>query len=760
MTGFLRMSTSTSSRLSSPSGSPSSPSLLDANHRLNHEHIDDDVEASASARASASDRDTTPDIMASSPTPIMVASSTSSSIYTQNQPHLILQMVASFLPVIDQSQVFFDSAGGHIVTTRDGEVDVIGIGRGWDPKRIRIPVRGYTRSVKLSPDGTFLGVIPSAKSLQVVRVAPSPSTSPIVYEIVRDSRSSDAILGFEWTVHEEFVCITSIGLDFLQWNETKRTFIKRKSIHLNVNWYIYSPSYRILIVATGAPGLYMFYVRPNGLTTQLPFLIIPSAAAPALSWGIAASPPNPMTRKQLSIVMLYGKIYVVYHDLSKEPTLALYHVTKSSVRRERELKLRVPGNYIVNVVDNLLIVHNLAAKNSMIFDIQSSDDTPLAPSQPMDLDTTEAIDLYPDDAIPYQPSALLLPSRGTLYSIYPRLADIAGYLIQHDANPVTVVMMLLRRADKEAHDLVLMLLRTLIVKTQSVEHLRAVFDAVNHATVSAIKRRPRSSATSRERSHSLSSTGSAMTPTEARAESPMPSRTSLASQPASHSFDSKEFPVVISQKDIYTHVFLPLLNDPAITASQLYPHILSYFASLSLQSRTPAPYLCELLTRLLIRCRRFAQLQQLIQYHVIADSAALGRMLMENEDARALKQVGLDMLKRVGAGGDVVDALVGSGKVLEALRYASATNILSQIPPVPILESAYASGDRTLFLNAFRCFEEAGLIPQQSASSSLGRPRNVYGDGADASLVGALNRYVSMFYEVWGQHIEMERVIQ
>ncbi|TPX42924.1 hypothetical protein SeMB42_g04937 [Synchytrium endobioticum] len=736
MTGFLRMSTSTSSRLSSPSGSPSSPSLLDANHRLNHEHIDDDVEASA--RASASDRDTTPDIMASSPTPIMVASSTSSSIYTQNQPHLILQMVASFLPVIDQSQVFFDSAGGHIVTTRDGEVDVIGIGRGWDPKRIRIPVRGYTRSVKLSPDGTFLGVIPSAKSLQVVRVAPSPSTSPIVYEIVRDSRSSDAILGFEWTVHEEFVCITSIGLDFLQWNETKRTFIKRKSIHLNVNWYIYSPSYRILIVATGAPGLYMFYVRPNGLTTQLPFLIIPSAAAPALSWGIAASPPNPMTRKQLSIVMLYGKIYVVYHDLSKEPTLALYHVTKSSVRRERELKLRVPGNYIVNVVDNLLIVHNLAAKNSMIFDIQSSDDTPLAPSQPMDLDTTEAIDLYPDDAIPYQPSALLLPSRGTLYSIYPRLADIAGYLIQHDANPVTVVMMLLRRADKEAHDLVLMLLRTLIVKTQSVEHLRAVFDAVNHATVSAIKRRPRSSATSRERSHSLSSTGSAMTPTEARAESPMPSRTSLASRVPSRHLTKG-----------YLHTRLPApVERPSHNRVPIIP-------AHSIILRIPLPPIAHPST---IPVRAVDQAAD--PYHVIADSAALGRMLMENEDARALKQVGLDMLKRVGAGGDVVDALVGSGKVLEALRYASATNILSQIPPVPILESAYASGDRTLFLNAFRCFEEAGLIPQQSASSSLGRPRNVYGDGADASLVGALNRYVSMFYEVWGQHIEMERVIQ
>ncbi|TPX30703.1 hypothetical protein SmJEL517_g05799 [Synchytrium microbalum] len=751
------------------------------------------------------ERSKTPDITVSS-SPMRPALSFSSSSQHLNEPHLQCKMAASFQPVADRSMVFFDPARGHIVTMRDdGEVEVVGVGSGWDVKRIRIPLRGYARSVKLSADGSFLGVIPSAKALQIMRVVPATSTSPIVYEIVRDTKSSDAILGFEWTIQDEFVCVTSIGIDFFQWNESKRTFIKRKNVHLNVNWYVYSPSYRILIVSTGAPGLYMYYLRPNGSTTQLPSLIIPSNTTNTLTWGLSVSPPSTITRKQMSVVMLYGKIYAIFNDTSKNPPLlSLFHVTKSSVRKERELNLGVAGNHAVNVVDNLLIVHNLTAKHSMIFDIQSLDDTPVAPPQPMGLDTVEQFDLCihaqifcrvkpgtnkhhsidEDDGLPYLPSTILLPSRGRLYSIYPRLADIASFLLSNKSDPVHLTTMLLRRSEHDAHDLVLTLLRSLILGAKSVEHLRGVFDAVNQASASGVtRRRQHSSVSGRDRSHSMSSIGSGLTPiNDARAGSPVPSRASGQSRPdtvishtalVSQQHDppsisdletkSVEAPVVLSQEDIYSHVFLPLSNDPNITPQHLYPHILSYFTSLSRHSRSPAPYLSELLTTLLIQCRKYTHLQQLIQYHVITDSITLAKMLVivsnEDVDARGLKQVGLDMLKRVGAGEEVVDVLVGSGKILEALRYASATDILSQIPPVPILESAYASGDRTLFLNAFRCFEEAGLIPQPLVSSSLRRPRSlVYGDGVDSSTAGALGRYVSMFYEVWGEHIEMEHV--
>ena len=96
--------------------------------------------------------------------------------------------------------------------------------------------------------------------------------------------------------------------------------------------------------------------------------------------------------------------------------------------------------------------------------------------------------LDPDDALPYLPSTILLPSRGKLYTIHPKLSDIAGYLLKQNANPVNITTMLLRRSDYDAHDLVLTLLRNLIVKTKAVEDLRAVFDAVNHTSGSTEQR--------------------------------------------------------------------------------------------------------------------------------------------------------------------------------------------------------------------------------------------------------------------------------
>ena len=86
----------------------------------------------------------TPDMTSLSPSRNLTTSSSSSSVSRQGSQHLVLELLASFQPVMDQSQVFFDSARGHIVTMRDGEVDVIGIGRGWDPKRIRYEVQKGT----------------------------------------------------------------------------------------------------------------------------------------------------------------------------------------------------------------------------------------------------------------------------------------------------------------------------------------------------------------------------------------------------------------------------------------------------------------------------------------------------------------------------------------------------------------------------------------------------------------------------------------
>jgi hypothetical protein len=75
-------------------------------------------------------------------------------------------------------------------------------------------------------------------------------------------------------------------------------------------------------------------------------------------------------------------------------------------------------------------------------------------------------------------------------------------------------------------------------------------------------------------------------------------------------------------------------------------------------------FLYELMISLLVRNKRFYQLHQFLQYHVVSDSVPVAFQLLSLEGVYAPSyQLALDMLKRLYSPGQIVEVLLSRNQV-------------------------------------------------------------------------------------------------
>ena len=160
------------------------------------------------------------------------------------------------------------------------------------------------------------------------------------------------------------------------------------------------------------------------------------------------------------------------------------------------------------------------------------------------------------------------------------------------------------------------------------------------------------------------------------------------------------------------------------------------------------PFIFNLLSQTLYENEMYCQLLQLIQTNFIPDSIILAQLLTGQGPLSKLYLVAIDMFKRMECHHDVLALLVSCGKLIDALLYARKTNSLQYLSPVPFLDHALQVGDKTLFLNIYKLFEDNSLIPK----TALSDPTFV------ASSKNNLARFVSIYREIWGPSINMEHM--
>ncbi|KAJ3333963.1 hypothetical protein HDU91_002815, partial [Kappamyces sp. JEL0680] len=305
-----------------------------------------------------------------------------------------------------------------------------------------------------------------------------------VHQIVRDQSKSESILGFEWIFPGELLVLSNNGIEFFQVDVHSR-FTKQKSVKIHMNWYQYWPDTKLLVISSGTLNLFIYRILPKSS-----FEIFPT-----LSVQLKNTNKSPLellslqiTRRHVHGLSFYGHNYAgVLNHWLPVPTLSLYRITtKTSYRKEHELQLQSPGEFLFTCHDNLLFAHNMSCSSTLVFDLKSS-----CASHSL-VDATGELFQYLDgllkkkgtdedqlDWATFYPSYVLSPLAGKVFSVTPNLEVLLDKLYcRLDMSPLKATEFLIRRTDKTAYALRTRPLCRAISKKSDVKSLRGLFDCL------------------------------------------------------------------------------------------------------------------------------------------------------------------------------------------------------------------------------------------------------------------------------------------
>ena len=166
---------------------------------------------------------------------------------------------------------------------------------------------------------------------------------------------------------------------------------------------------------------------------------------------------------------------------------------------------------------------------------------------------------------------------------------------------------------------------------------------------------------------------------------------------------SKKYEVLISQKDIYTQVFVPFVDRKDMPYKFLVAVAVEYIRSLNKLAIMVEHFLLEMIMNLLIENKCYYPLHQFFQYHVISDSKPLAFLLLSRELVYPpATQLAMDMFKRLQtADSEIIYILLTRGQILTALRFIKSTDKIDTVSARQFLEAAANEDDKSLFYTVF-----------------------------------------------------------
>ncbi|KAI8899536.1 colon cancer-associated protein Mic1-like-domain-containing protein [Globomyces pollinis-pini] len=637
----------------------------------------------------------------------------------------------SFEPIREDNSIFINSTHNkpHVLILKNDRVEIISIETGLEISSWRMTQDGFIRQLKASTDFLFLGVLRSAKALEIRTLYEENA----ICSLVRNDKSSDSILGFEWTFLGELLLLTTEGVEFFQVDYHATKFTKTKSIKLRMNWYQYWPETRLLILSSGSFNLFIYRLSPSSQYETFPILqlVLPKMRSPASS---QSNLNFQITRKNIYTMSFYSHCYVGFlNTWLTVPTLSLFRITtKTCYRKEYELDLQQPGDFSLIVIDNLLVINNYSTKTSIVFDVRSS-----VHSNPLIEPSSEIFDVL-GPAYDHElnqvnwschvPKFLISGKYGSVWNISLNLSYLLDQLdTLKEWNLVKQSQFIIRRKSNTAYPLRTRPIKQAMLSLQNLSDIRSIYDVlcVNYEPTRYVSRAPSFESMISELSSKFSVA-------------------SLHSPVLQH--EDPDSNTICFQDDMFCHVFTPLATK--IPSDYFIQCLLEFIECQMFYEQSVKSFIYDLLVHSLFESNSFVQLHQLIQFHIIPDSIPLAQRLVSNSENLSNLEMGINMLKRLECHNDVLSILTAKGSLLDAILYAQQSHTLKFISPLPFLESALNTGDNTLFLNVYRCFEEHGLIPLAMTID-------------DDSITGHRNgiaRYISIFREIWGASIDMERL--
>jgi len=203
------------------------------------------------------------------------------------------------------------------------------------------------------------------------------------------------------------------------------------------------------------------------------------------------------------------------------------------------------------------------------------------------------------------------------------------------------------------------------------------------------------------------------------------SATSNVGQSPPTSWSSSSAKVIIDQSDLYSNLFVPLvdqgnsdINRAPRRRQRLVDILLEYCRSLE-EKRIPVQhFLSEVLVHLLVQNESWYQLHQLLQYRVISDSKQLACLLLSLESVYpASTQLALDMLTRLrNSSEEICEILLSKGRVLSALQFADDRGLVHRdaLKARKFLDAASSVDQederRAVFYSTFNFFKQKSML--------------------------------------------------
>eukprot|EP00457_Paulinella_chromatophora_P001630 gb/GEZN01001632.1/.p1 GENE.gb/GEZN01001632.1/~~gb/GEZN01001632.1/.p1 ORF type:complete len:949 (-),score=203.22 gb/GEZN01001632.1/:66-2588(-) len=233
---------------------------------------------------------------------------------------------------------------------------------------------------KLSPDGQFFALCIANREVKLVL---AKSGEAVLRR--RSKVSTVPMLAVHWVKGSlSLLIVTNSGVELhqLQENVKSRAFklkhSKTVSYPILHHWFL--PKEQALLLVDPQSNFACYRVGQGKALQRLCKFSLQCA-------GTSVSPPPKgysYCKKQISLLALYGELCCIFvHE--KEGRLQVFRLRSEGMELQHIYDLHSPGRYEVSVLDNVLVVHNVQAEVSLMFDIKVPEAEPISSPLPLGL---------------------------------------------------------------------------------------------------------------------------------------------------------------------------------------------------------------------------------------------------------------------------------------------------------------------------------------------------------------------------------------
>ncbi|KAG8187851.1 hypothetical protein JTE90_001225 [Oedothorax gibbosus] len=620
----------------------------------------------------------------------------------------ILQLSSNairFEPFSNLTNVFYDEANCQVFAVRSGGTTGVVVKGPLEKTsfNFRMLDKGDVMSIKFSPDKKVLAVHRSHKSIEFINFNGEPEN----LEYSQSCKGKNMkILNFSWTGVNEIVFVMDRGIEHFQVVPEKHTLKSLKLYSVSVNWYVFHAESSLLLISSGSLCNVMqpYQFRPGSCYKMSKFEIdLPAAPK---------SQNQSLLERDVSIATVYNKtcIFVLRHQPrsvgAPGAEIAIYSVVKDGPPRKTDvLRLDKSGRFAINVIDNVIVVHHQASKESMLYDIKTPCETdgfisnhfpiakspikpfmikvPAMPSHSPTMEQEIGCELYSPNWVVFLPNIIIDPKLGYLWYVTLHNSPLIHKILD---KCLLIDYLLLRQNSKS---IILKVCHNSIQPSDPLplSILAKIFDKLNAAY---------------KQMQDL--------------EKKSPQNTS--------SFH----PVtVVDQSDMYSHVF-SVFEGQDFDVKFAVSVLLEYIRSLILHQQFVQHYICKLLITILVQNKQFYQLHQFLQYQILNDSKQLVCLMLSLQAVYPpAYQLALDMLRRLqNSNEEIIEVLLSQKKILQALTFVRNCGGVDSLSAQKYLAAARQTGDPRVFFSVFKFFEQRNIRLRGSPDFEVGEHCEAY----------------------------------